>query len=125
MSTTNPLKANSSKTLLEADSVVRKTEVGFIEKPTTEVKTLESKETLHFQLDINSEGQPIILVHLTETADLITVSAHDLVGRSTEVLREQELRAGFYEFALPAKTSESLKYWQVSVNGKRIISFIR
>lgn len=83
------------------------------------------KDALHFQLDTDHNGKPVVLIHVKDTVGLLTISAHDLMGESREVIYEHKLSQGFYEFTLPKIPRESLKYWQVSTDGQRVISFIR
>ncbi len=90
--------------------------------------TLESpisKDFLHFQLDTTPSGSALLLLHLKDSVNLLTISAHDMMGISVELIRENQLNQGFYEFALPKSPSESLKYWQVSMDGQKVVSFIK
>ncbi|WPP48247.1 hypothetical protein [Catalinimonas niigatensis] len=96
----------------------RKENASLLEEP-------NPKEAIHFQLDTDQNGKPVVLIHIQDTIGLLTISAHDLMGRSKEVIREHKLGQGFYEFTLPKVPLESLKYWQINTDGQRVISFIR
>jgi hypothetical protein len=110
-----------------ADSTANKQEYkhGNAKEEVLLLKQANSKKKLHFQLDTDSIGRTVVLIHLKDTADILIISAHDFMGRSQEVIREPKLKQGFYEFALSKVPQESLKYWQISMDGQRVISFIR
>lgn len=108
-----------------ADSVVAEQIYANIEQKDIPGDKTEDSEALHFQFDTDKEGQSRILIHLSDSVQLLTISAYNLMGESKEAVREQALNPGFYEFALPKNASESLNYWQVSMEGQKVISFIR
>lgn len=108
-----------------ADSITYQQEHKHEKKDALLNKQPDLKETLHFQLDTDANGQPLLLIYLKDTVGLLTISAHNPTGASQEVICKHELGKGFYEFVLPKAPAESLKYWQVSMDGQRVISFIK
>jgi hypothetical protein len=117
--------AQDTPLLAIADSVVTEQIHANIEKKKIPEDKVKDSEVLHFQFDTDKEGQSKILIHLSDSVQLLTISAYNLMGESKEAVREQALNPGFYEFALPKNSSESLNYWQVSMEGQKVISFIR
>lgn len=117
------LYAQDIPLLAIADSIVTEPVHANIEK--REIPEDKDSEVLHFQFDTDKEGQSRILIHLSDSVQLLTISAYNLMGESKEAVREQALHPGFYEFALPKNSSKSLNYWQVSMEGRKVISFIR
>ncbi|MEK6476131.1 hypothetical protein WJR50_01310 [Catalinimonas sp. 4WD22] len=117
--------AQDTPLLAIADSVVTEQIHASIEKKKIPEDKVKDSEVLHFQFDTDKEGQSRILIHLSDSVQLLTISAYNLMGESKEAVREQALNPGFYEFALPKNSSESLNYWQVSMEGQKVISFIR
>ncbi|MDF9800393.1 hypothetical protein OKW21_005656 [Catalinimonas alkaloidigena] len=123
MSSSYRLFAQDMPLLAIADSVVTEYTPTSIKKKEVTKAKVEDSRTLHFQLDTDKEGAPKILLHLSDSVQLLTISTYNLMGESKEAVREHKLNPGFYEFTLPF--AESLNYWQVSMEGKKVISFIR
>lgn len=122
---THLLYAQDQSLLALADSATSEQLQQSVDKKEDTSLLRYSKDAIHFQLDTDQTGKPIVLIHIQDTVGLLTIIAHDLIGKSQEVIRKHKLSQGFYEFALPKVSSESLKYWQIKADGQRVISFIR
>lgn len=120
----NKNQAAASHEFVVTDSLVNEQSHKIIKVPEKKDEKMEA-DKLHFQLDTDTSGQSKILIHLSDTVSLLTISAYNLMGESKEAVRQNTLDPGFYEFDLPKNNTESLKYWQVSMEGEKVISFIR